>query len=187
MKALLDACVLFPTVMREVLLGVAAEGGFEPLWTDRILEEWARATRRLPEGSEGIARAEIALLRAEWPKASVPPSPEAGLWLPDPDDIHVLAAAIGGKADTLVTTNRQDFPMRVLAGHGLSLRDPDSLLTEFARANPAALARVLAQVRRRAEIASGQPQPLRPLLKRAGLPRLGKLTAASQSAPITLR
>ncbi|MBL3553988.1 PIN domain-containing protein, partial [Rhodovulum sulfidophilum] len=43
MKVLLDACVLYPTVLREILLGVARRGGFTPLWSARILEEWARA------------------------------------------------------------------------------------------------------------------------------------------------
>ena len=39
MKAVLDACVLFPTVLREILLGVAGKGLYEPLWSDRILRE----------------------------------------------------------------------------------------------------------------------------------------------------
>ena len=46
MKALLDACVLYPTVLREILTGVAGQGLYTPLWSDRILEEWARATRK---------------------------------------------------------------------------------------------------------------------------------------------
>jgi len=43
MKILLDACVLFPTILREILLAAAEETQFEPLWSARILEEWARA------------------------------------------------------------------------------------------------------------------------------------------------
>ena len=64
MRIVLDACVLFPTVLREILIGTAATGAFTPLWSARILEEWARATRRLPSGSEAVARTEIAILRA---------------------------------------------------------------------------------------------------------------------------
>ena len=41
MRVLIDACVLYPTVMREVVLGVAAQGLFTPRWSPRILEEWA--------------------------------------------------------------------------------------------------------------------------------------------------
>ncbi|MEY3307771.1 MAG: hypothetical protein RLZZ413_1809, partial [Pseudomonadota bacterium] len=50
MKIVLDACVLYPTVLREILIGVARAGLYTPLWSDRILEEWARATRKLGVG-----------------------------------------------------------------------------------------------------------------------------------------
>src|SRR5262245_44021274 len=76
MRVLIDACVLFPTVTREMVVGAAAAGGFVPLWSARILEEWARATRRLPDGAEAVARAEIALLRAAWPDAEVTVDPD---------------------------------------------------------------------------------------------------------------
>ena len=122
MRVALDACVLFPTVMREMLLGAAAAGGFAPVWSARILEEWARATRRLPEGAEAVARAEIALLRAAWPEAEVAVDADLveRLSLPDPDDRHVLAAAIAGGAEVLLTLNRADFPTRTLARHGIA-------------------------------------------------------------------
>ena len=175
MRVLIDACVLFPTVMREMVVGAAAAGGFVPLWSARILEEWARATRRLPEGAEAVARREIALLRAAWPEAEVAVGEElvAGLSLPDPDDRHVLAAAIAGGAEVLMTLNRQDFPTRTLARHGVVLREPDGFLSELL-AEGVDLAGVAEGVRARAERASGRPQPVRALLKRAGLPRLGK-------------
>lgn len=175
MRVLLDACVLFPTVMRELLLGVAATGAFAPLWSPRILEEWARATRRLPEGAEATARAEIALMRDRWPAAAIDPGPDLieRLSLPDPDDRHVLAAAIAGGADVLMTLNRSDFPTRTLARHGLLLREPDGFLTELAAESPQAAA-VAETVRARAEAVSGRPQPIRPLLKRAGLPRFAR-------------
>ena len=71
MKAFLDACVLFPSIMREMLLGAADFGMYEPLWSDRVLEEWARAAAR--HGEESVARVEIALLRNRFPKACVDP------------------------------------------------------------------------------------------------------------------
>jgi len=98
-KALLDTCVLYPTVMREVLLGAAEAGFFTPLWSARILEEWARAATKLGPEGETLARGDIALVRARWPAAEVvyPPSLEGRLWLPDTADRHVLAAAIAGR------------------------------------------------------------------------------------------
>jgi predicted nucleic acid-binding protein len=175
LRVALDACVLFPTVMREMLLGTAASGAFAPVWSARILEEWAHATRRLPEGAEAMARAEIARMRAAWPEAEVAPLPEfvETLSLPDPDDRHVLAAAVVGGAAVLMTLNRADFPGRTLARHGLILREPDGFLAELL-AEGHAVAEVAEAVRARVEEVSGRPQALRAMLKRAGLPRLGK-------------
>jgi predicted nucleic acid-binding protein len=174
-RVLLDACVLFPSIMREMLLGTAATGAFLPLWSARILEEWARATRRLPEGSEAAARAAIVEMRESWPgsEAAYPEEAVEALSLPDPDDRHVLAAALAGRAEILVTLNRGDFPTRILGRHGLILREPDGFLTEL-HLEGADLASVAAVVQARTERLSGRPRLLRPLLKRAGLPRLGK-------------
>lgn len=169
MRVVLDACVLFPPVMREMLIGAAARGGFAPVWSERILEEWARATRRLPGGAEAAARAEIALLRARFPEAevAVPEELVAGLSLPDVDDRHVLAAAIASGADTLVTLNRADFPTRTLARHGVLLREPDGFLVALL-GDGVDLAPVAEAARR------GREAGARAVLKRAGLPRLGK-------------
>lgn len=170
MKVLLDACVLFPSRLRAILLGAAAAGGFVPLWSPRILEEWARATRRLPEGAEAVARAEIAELQRRWPTALVaaPEGLEDQLSLPDSDDRHVLAAAIAGDADVLLTLNRADFPGRILARHGLILREPDGLLVELCQGG-VDVAGVVEGVR------AGSDASPRAMLKRIGLPRLGKL------------
>lgn len=175
MRACLDACVLFPSVMREMLLGAASDGAFAPVWSERILEEWARATRRLPEGAEAFARAEIAAMKARWPDAMAEVRQEhvAAIALPDPDDAHVVAAALSGGAAVVVTSNRRDFPNRTLARHGLIPRDPDGFLTEI-HLTELDLSAAAARVRARAEAASGREQPMRTLLKRAGMPRLGK-------------
>ncbi|PZQ99437.1 MAG: PIN domain-containing protein [Cereibacter sphaeroides] len=176
MKVVLDACVLYPTVLREILLGVAKAGLYQPLWSDRILEEWARATVKLGPGAEAIARGEIDLLRAGFPKASIPAQPaiEARLTLPDENDRHVLAAAIASHADAILTFNAADFPRHTLAEEGIQRRDPDGFLWELWSGNAEAVSGVVEAVRAEAERLSGQLQPLRPLLKRAGLPRLAK-------------
>ncbi|MEC3863216.1 PIN domain-containing protein [Mesobacterium sp. TK19101] len=176
MKVLLDTCVLYPTVTRELLLGVAATGAFQPLWSDRILEEWARAARKLGPAGEAQARAEIAQLRVAWPKAAVSwsPSLEARLWLPDPADVHVLAAAIAGSADVVVTMNAADFPRGVLAEEGLSRADPDSFLLGLWQARPEQVVPVCEAVLAEARRLSGEDWQMRALLKKARLPRLGK-------------
>lgn len=179
MRLLLDACVLYPTVLREILLGCARAGLFAPLWSDRILEEWARAARRLGPAAEAQARGEIALLRAAFPAASVPVPAglERRLALPDPDDVHVLAAAVAGGAEAIVTFNAADFPRGVLGAEGLARRDPDGLLWELWSHHPETVGAVVARVHAEAERLAGEPLPLRALLKRAKLPRLGKALA----------
>lgn len=174
-RVLIDANVLYPTVLREIVLGVAAGGYFTPLWSARILEEWARAAARRDPAQEPVARGEIALLRARWPGAEVPvrPETEARLALPDPDDVHVLAAAIDGGAGELLTMNLSDFPTRTLGAEGIVRRDPDGFLVE-ALGQGAAVGAVVADVHATAERLAGQDLPLRALLKRARLPRLGK-------------
>lgn len=187
-RVLIDACVLTPPILREIVLGAAAEGAFTPLWNARILEEWARASKRL-DGEEGElrARGDIALMRARWPEAEV-----AGwerhareLSLPDDDDVHVLAAAITGDADLILTLNIKDFPRRALAGHGIERIAPDPFLWALWAEGEEALTRVLNGVRAGTRAAGRDPQDFRRLLKRAGLPRLAKLwaTAAEGDAP----
>ena len=172
-RMLIDACVLYPTVMREVVLGAAATGAFAPLWSARILEEWRRAALRHGPGQGVVAEGEIALLRARWPGAeiAVPEGAEEALSLPDPDDRHVLAAAMAGDAHVLLTLNLQDFPTRVLSSHGILRRDPDGMLAEMAGPE---LAVAVESVRAEAERLSGAPWARRALLKKAGLPRLAK-------------
>lgn len=177
MKLLLDACVLYPTVMREMLVGAATAGLFAPLWSERLLEEWARAARKRDPLQEVQARGEIALCKAAFPSATVTPpaSLAARLWLPDPADIHVLAAAIDGSADKIVTLNAKDFPRNILAEEGLQRIDPDSLLTGFLEVDPNTIEHIANTVLHTARALSGRDWQMRPLMKKARLPRVGKM------------
>ena len=176
MKVLLDTCVIYPTVMRQMLLGVAKQGVFTPLWSARIIEEWQRAAVKL--GPKGVAQAgaEAAMLAAHWPGAEVsyPPSLEARLWLPDAADVHVLAAAIAGSADVIITLNTKDFPRNLLAEEGLSRSDPDGFLHGIYQAQPEIVAQVGAEVLAEANRLSGKSWDMRALLKKARLPRIAK-------------
>lgn len=179
MRIVLDTCVIYPTVMREMLLRAAKLGHFTPLWSARILEEWARAAIKLGPDGEQQARAEIALLRAAWPGSEMPPAPgiEARLWLPDPADLHVLAVAVAASADAIMTLNRKDFPRGTLAEEGLDRVEPDGFLHGVWRRDPDGMDHVAADVLAEANRLSGQTWDLRGLLKKARLPRLGKALA----------
>ena len=176
MKAVLDACVLYPTVLREILMGCAAAGLYTPLFSDRILREWTRATAKLGPEAQAVAEGEARILRAAFPRAIIRehPSIEARLSLPDPNDIHVLAVAIAGHADCIVTFNAQDFPRHTLAEEGLERRDPDGFLWEMFSRHPGEVGRVIESVHATACRLSGEDFTVKSLLKRAKLNRLAK-------------
>ncbi|PCJ06123.1 MAG: PIN domain-containing protein [Rhodobacteraceae bacterium] len=179
MKLLLDTCVLYPTVMREMLLGAARLGHFVPLWSGRILGEWERAAVKLGPVGAAQAKAEIVLIRNTWPQAELAPAPglETRLWLPDAGDIHVLASAISGSADAIVTMNNKDFPRNILAEEGLVRFGPDELLHGFWLQDNAGLQQLGQQLLAEASRLSGKEWQIRPLLKKARLPRLAKALA----------
>jgi len=172
--AVLDACVLYPTVLRQILLGTARAGLIRPLWSARILEEWRRTAERLAPGDGVFASGEMARMRAAWPDAEIAADPagEAALWLPDPGDIHVLATAIAGGAEAIITLNLKDFPARELVGHGVTARHPDATLYALWQSHPDEIAVIVAATYEAARPHTDLTE--RALLKRARLPRLGK-------------
>lgn len=176
MRLVLDTCVLYPTVMREMLLAAARLGHFRPVWSPRILEEWARAAIKLGPAGEAQARSEIALLRAAWPQAEQASRDglEARLWLPDAADVHVLALAVSASAEGIVTVNAKDFPRHILAEEDLERLDPDGFLHRCWLADPDGMARAAAEVLETANRLAGGGWEMRPLLKKARLPRLAK-------------
>lgn len=176
-RVLIDTCVLYPSILRNVLLGCAKVRLFEPLWSERILEEWRRAAVRNGIGSE--AGIEIALVRADWSNAvvSAPETVENELILPDEDDRHVLAAAIEGGANELLTANVSDFPMRILGKYDMIRRHPDEFLLELALANSAMVKNVIDSVHAMAETCKGERINRRKMLQRSGIPRVAKWDA----------
>jgi hypothetical protein len=159
-----------------MLLGAAKLGHFEPIWSARILEEWARAAGKLGPTGEAQARAEIALAQSQWPKAerAAQPGLEQRLWLPDAADVHVLATAIVSSSDVIVTVNAKDFPRNILSEEGVERQDPDSLLHGFWRTDPEGVTKTANRVLAEANRLSGDQWTLRALMKKARLPRLGK-------------
>lgn len=176
MKALLDACVLFPTILREILTDTAEAGLFAPLWSERILGEWVHAAAKLGPDQSGLAGAEAALLRLRFPQAMIAAGDESslGMQLPDPGDLHVLKAALDGGAELIVTLNLRDFPPRILGYYGMRAIHPDEFLHAFAQAHLGVVAGAVSAALRRANEAGGQLTQ-RDMLARARLPRLNKL------------
>lgn len=169
-RLFLDACVLFPRLSRRLLLGAAEAGFFSPLVSHRVLDEWVLAAgRRGGMSGETEAAEERAALMTRFPEAPVRDWAETDLRLPDPADGHVLAAAIAGGAEEIVTFNLRDFPNRLLRPHGIAARHPDGLLWEFLSGDRGRMGAVIGA-------AVGEEEP-RKLLKRGQFPRLGKAWA----------
>jgi hypothetical protein len=115
-------------------------------------------------------------MRLAFPAAMVAPRPglESRLHLPDENDIHVLASAIAGGADAIITFNAQDFPRHILAAEGLERRDPDGFLWELWSHHPQIIGDILADLRADAEQRAAAPVALKSLLRRVRLNRLAK-------------
>lgn len=181
MRVMIDACVLYPTVMREVLLGCAKQGLFEARWSVRILEEWARAAGKLGPAQEIWARGEIAGLAATFPNAIVNYDTAVAqrYWLPDPADIHVLTAAVVGSCDGILTMNAKDFPKNILGDEMLLRWDPDGFALILLGQSPDQVSNVAQMVLAEANRLSEKPWTMRALMKKARMPRFGKTLEAN--------
>lgn len=148
--AVYDACVLYPFHLRNVLIQCAFDGLVAARWTDDIHAEWIR-NLAANSPSTPVARFETTrdMMKAVLPDANVANhrSLIPSLSLPDPDDRHVLAAAIAGGAETIVTWNLKDFPASQIAPHGIAAVSPDAFLSALHRAYPKALLSSIARAR----------------------------------------
>ena len=124
--AILDANVLYPQLLRDTLLSLAVARLYHARWSATIHDEW---TRNLAKDRPELAArlpVVVALMNASVPDCLVTNYEKLAnsIELPDPDDRHVLAAAIVGHADAIVTFNTKDFPQAVLQPCGISSGSP---------------------------------------------------------------
>ena len=132
--AVLDACVLYPAPIRDLLLHLAALDLYTPKWTDRIQEEW---TRSLLINRPDLSRQQLQripeAMNSSFPDSSVEQyeSLIAAVALPDPDDRHIVAAAIRCHADVIVTANLKDFPKECLSQFDVEAQHPDYFISNL--------------------------------------------------------
>jgi len=129
--AVLDANVLYSYPLTSVLLELAELRLYRPIWSADIQEEWLRAAKRnRPDISPEKLERRCAAMDEALPDACVGGYRRliAVLELPDPDDRHVLAAAIRAKAQVIVTFNEKHFPADALAEYDIIAQHPDTFL-----------------------------------------------------------
>jgi predicted nucleic acid-binding protein len=143
--ALLDANVLHPMCLCDLFLRLAIDDFYRPLWSAMILEETARSVhRRRRDLDRDRLDRRMRTMKAVFPGALVegherfvPKLRALG------KDAHVLAAAIEGGADVIVTSNLKDFPNAVLRQFGVAAVSPDDFLVQLWKQDPDAAVRVL--------------------------------------------
>jgi hypothetical protein len=137
--AVLDACVLYPAPIRDLLLHLASFELYTPKWTDRIHREWKRnlLINRPDLKAEQLDRT-VQEMKKAFPDAASKnyESLINSLQLPDEDDRHILAAAIRCKADVIITFNLKDFPSNKLMPFDLEAQHPDIFVSNLIDLNP---------------------------------------------------
>ena len=176
MRVLLDTCVLVPSHIRSILIRLAEHNLFFPLWSEKIFEEWEFFVSKNRIECIDSTRIEILLMKSDW-KSSLVPSDitlEETLFLPDENDRHVLASAINGDAQLLLTNNLKDFPSRVLVKFGIIPRNVDSFLLELFFDHPEIVKSIIQKVFDSKNGKSFNTYFKKSVLKRYDLPRLAK-------------
>lgn len=149
----LDTNVLVGALMRNMILSLAEAGLFRPRWSETTpCEEFERTLLRIaPAFTPENAASRRARIEQAFPEGLVVVDTAlmAALRLPDPDDRHVLAAAIQARAALIVTENLRDFPLDCLAAHEIKAIGADDFLADcMDLAGPEAIA-VLRRMRAR--------------------------------------
>jgi predicted nucleic acid-binding protein len=172
--AVLDANVLYSAALRDLWMRLALEGAYVPRWTEQIHDEWTRNVllNRPDLTLEQLRRTRQLMDRhAEGSLVQGYEHLIPVLSLPDPDDRHVLAAAIAAEASVIVTFNGRDFPPAALEPHGIAAVDPDDFALSLLQSAPAAF---VAAVRAQLAALVNPPRTWtehQETLRRVGLPR----------------
>lgn len=148
-----DACVLYPAPLRDFLMWLALSGCFRARWSAQIHDEWKRnLLRNRPDLTPAQLDRTSALMNDAVPDSLVCGYEKLipGLVLPDPDDRHVLAAAIRCGASVIVTFNQKDFPAEAMQEFHIEAQHPDEFIDNLLDLDQAAV--VDAARRQRAQL-----------------------------------
>jgi len=169
--AFLDTCVLYSSTLRDTLLRIAEEGAFLPLWSTDVLAELKAVLEREADLEPARTTRLVALMQQAFPASDVVDYQVLiDAMTCHPKDRHVLAAAVAGRAQVLVTFNVKHFPPASVNPHDLTVVTPDAFLLDQLDLYPGRVGRALVcqlTAARRPPLTMGQ---LLGRLSRAGVP-----------------
>ncbi|WP_459556187.1 PIN domain-containing protein [Lacunimicrobium album] len=159
-----DANTLYSAPLRDLFIRLALAGLVRARWSNAIHEEWMRSVvLNQPTVTREKAERVRDLMDLNVRDGLVTGYENLidGLKLPDPDDRHVLAAAIHTKAEAIVTFNLKDFPASLLAAHSIVAMHPDEFVAMLFDAAPGS---VCGAVKRQREALRNPPKTTEELL-----------------------
>lgn len=136
MKVMIDANVIVSVWAFDVIMCLADARLLEVNWSEEILSEFVKTSERLH--GKGLAEGVRQALEEDYSEAIVYNWERHidEIVLPDPDDRHVVAAALKGGCDAIVTFNLKDFPQEELQSFGIRAVSPDDLMMELVHKAP---------------------------------------------------
>ena len=168
-------------MLRDLLMSLAETDTFRARWTNRIHDEWMRNLAEDLAGQDAalIQEVERRLQRTrDLMNNAVPDCLVTGyeriidsLRLPDPNDQHVLAAAITGRADVIVTLNLRDFPAQALAPFNIEAQHPDVFITHVMHLDEGTALSAVRKLRARLEKPAMTVEEYLDALAGSGLPQ----------------
>lgn len=168
-----DACVLYPAPLRDFLIELATTELYRAKWTAEIHEEWIS---NLLENRSDLKPEQLERTRTLMDDAVMDCLVEGyadllpSLQLPDPDDRHVLAAAIKSGADAIVTLNLKDFPDDILEQYDIEVLHPDEFIHHQFGLRQAAVIVTAQRCRKRLKNPPKTPQEYLEILAKQSLP-----------------
>ncbi|MCH7629989.1 MAG: PIN domain-containing protein [Proteobacteria bacterium] len=155
--AFVDACALVGVLKRNMLLTLAEEGFFRIRWSAEVLDEVERAVDEIHAAKGNSNSAAVARNQRERMESAFEEAPVTGYealkavctGAPDPNDHHVVAAALKAQAATIVTDNLKDFPQGVLADLNIEAKSTDAFIADTIELDPGRAVGAIRRMRER--------------------------------------
>lgn len=161
--------------MRDLLIELSSTDLFRAKWSERIHDEWIN---NLLENRPDLNRDKLNITKSLMNAAVMDclvtdfEAIEASLSLPDINDNHVLAAAIVGKADAIITRDIKDFPVEYVKSYDIEIIDPDDFLKYQFEFDPAIVLNAVRKIRSRLKNPPVNAKDHLTKLERLGLPKI---------------